>query len=155
MSAIIKTKLKAARDALGKKDYNTARDAAQDVLAYDADNYNAYVPFFAHPCSASIKKKRAWFWKAYYYKIGLYSWVLRCWNFVKTRRAKKWGTAYSCFVDLTETLIMVFIFESGIFTSDETQSRSSTCMARACQVLWSDTAVVAVCRYPSEVDGSV
>lgn len=45
MSAIVKTKLKAARDALGKKDYSTARDAAQDVLAYDADNYNAYVPF--------------------------------------------------------------------------------------------------------------
>lgn len=41
MSAIIKTKLKAARDALGKKDFAKARDAAEDVLSYEADNYNA------------------------------------------------------------------------------------------------------------------
>lgn len=41
MSAIVKSKLKAARDALGKKDYASARDAAQTALDYDADNYNA------------------------------------------------------------------------------------------------------------------
>lgn len=41
MSAIVKTKLKAARDALGKKDYASARDAATQVLDFDPQNYNA------------------------------------------------------------------------------------------------------------------
>ncbi|EKM54043.1 uncharacterized protein PHACADRAFT_145635 [Phanerochaete carnosa HHB-10118-sp] len=43
MSAIVKTKLKAARDALSKKDYEKARAAAGDVLDYEPDNYNAIV----------------------------------------------------------------------------------------------------------------
>ena len=43
MSAIVKTKLKGARDAIGKKDYDKARDAALQVLEYDPDNYMAYV----------------------------------------------------------------------------------------------------------------
>ncbi len=43
MSAIVKTKLKGARDAIAKKDYEKARDAAQQVLEYDPDNYFAYV----------------------------------------------------------------------------------------------------------------
>lgn len=43
MSAIVKTKLKAARDAIGKKDYEKARAAASDALDYDPENYNAYV----------------------------------------------------------------------------------------------------------------
>ncbi|KZW00293.1 TPR-like protein [Exidia glandulosa HHB12029] len=43
MAAFIKNKLKAARDLLGKKDYAGARDAANDVLSYEADNYNANV----------------------------------------------------------------------------------------------------------------
>lgn len=50
MSAFVKNKLKAARDAIGKKDYITARDAALNVLEYESENYNAYV------CSA---------WEAY------------------------------------------------------------------------------------------
>lgn len=43
MSAFVKTKLKAARDALGKKDYTSAKDLATTVLEYEPDNYNAYV----------------------------------------------------------------------------------------------------------------
>ena len=43
MAAIVKTKLKAARDAISKKDYEKARDASLAVLEYDPDNYNAYV----------------------------------------------------------------------------------------------------------------
>lgn len=43
MSAIVKTKLKGARDAIAKKDYEKARDAAQQVLEYDPDNYFANV----------------------------------------------------------------------------------------------------------------
>jgi superkiller protein 3 len=39
--SFVKSKLKAARDALGKKDYQTARDAAQQVLDYEPDSYNA------------------------------------------------------------------------------------------------------------------
>ena len=42
-SSFVKSKLKAARDALGKKQYEAARDAACQVLDYEPDNYNAYV----------------------------------------------------------------------------------------------------------------
>ncbi|PIL34098.1 hypothetical protein GSI_03809 [Ganoderma sinense ZZ0214-1] len=43
MSGIAKTKLKGARDAIAKKDYEKARDAAQQALEYDPDNYLANV----------------------------------------------------------------------------------------------------------------
>ncbi|KAH8093923.1 TPR-like protein [Cristinia sonorae] len=43
MSAFVKTKLKNAREALGKKKYDLARDAATDVLSYEPENYNAHV----------------------------------------------------------------------------------------------------------------
>ena len=43
MSAIVKTKLKAARDAIVKKDWEKARTCSSDVLDYDPDNYNALV----------------------------------------------------------------------------------------------------------------
>ena len=39
--SFIKNKLKLARDALSKKDYIAARDAATQVLEYDSENYNA------------------------------------------------------------------------------------------------------------------
>ena len=39
--SFIRNKLKLARDALGKKDYETARDAANQVLDYEPENYNA------------------------------------------------------------------------------------------------------------------
>lgn len=39
--SIVKTRLKAARDALGKKNYASARDSAEKVLDYEPDNYNA------------------------------------------------------------------------------------------------------------------
>ncbi|KLO19533.1 TPR-like protein [Schizopora paradoxa] len=42
-SPFVKGKLKTARDAIGKKDFNKARDAATDVLTYEPDNYNANV----------------------------------------------------------------------------------------------------------------
>jgi len=42
-SPFVKSKLKAARDALGKKQHDAARDAASQVLDYEPDNYNAYV----------------------------------------------------------------------------------------------------------------
>ena len=41
MSAFIKAKLKAARDLIAKKEFAKARDAAQEVLSYEPDNYNA------------------------------------------------------------------------------------------------------------------
>ena len=34
---------KVARGALGKKQYEAARDAASQVLDYEPDNYNAYI----------------------------------------------------------------------------------------------------------------
>ncbi len=43
MSAFVKTKVKAARDAIGKKDYEKARELALGVLEYEPDNYHAYV----------------------------------------------------------------------------------------------------------------
>ena len=41
-SPFVKSKLKAARDAIGKKNFDKARDAATDALTYEPDNYNAY-----------------------------------------------------------------------------------------------------------------
>ena len=41
MNAIVKAKVKAVRDALGKKDYEKARKCASDALEFDAVNYNA------------------------------------------------------------------------------------------------------------------
>ncbi|KAK7466875.1 Superkiller protein 3 [Stygiomarasmius scandens] len=41
--SIVKTKLKNARDYLGKKKYDSAKDAALQVLDYEPDNYNANV----------------------------------------------------------------------------------------------------------------
>ena len=43
MSAHVKGKVKAARDALNKKDYQLAHDTSLQVLEYEPDNYNAYV----------------------------------------------------------------------------------------------------------------
>lgn len=39
--SFVKSKLKLAREALGKKEYPNARDAATQVLEYEPDNYNA------------------------------------------------------------------------------------------------------------------
>jgi hypothetical protein len=44
MSSFAKSKLKAARDAIGKKKYEQAREAAEQVLDYEPDNYTACVP---------------------------------------------------------------------------------------------------------------
>lgn len=41
MSTIVKTKLKGAREALGKKDYEKAKILATSALEYDPENYNA------------------------------------------------------------------------------------------------------------------
>ncbi|KIY73049.1 superkiller protein 3 [Cylindrobasidium torrendii FP15055 ss-10] len=43
MAAIVKSRLKTARDALSKKDYITARDSAVVVLEFEPNNYNANV----------------------------------------------------------------------------------------------------------------
>ncbi|KAF9071064.1 TPR-like protein [Rhodocollybia butyracea] len=43
MSSIVKTKLKNARDCLGKKNFAGAKDAALQALQFEADNYNANV----------------------------------------------------------------------------------------------------------------
>jgi hypothetical protein len=43
MSALVKAKLKAARDAIGKKDYAAAQVAALQALDFESDNYNACV----------------------------------------------------------------------------------------------------------------
>ncbi|KAJ7782973.1 TPR-like protein [Mycena metata] len=41
--SLVKAKLKAAREALGKKQYAAAKDAAEQALAFDPANYNANV----------------------------------------------------------------------------------------------------------------
>jgi superkiller protein 3 len=43
MSSVVKSKLKASREAIQAKDWNTAYAAAQEVLEHDAGNYNALV----------------------------------------------------------------------------------------------------------------
>lgn len=40
-SPFVKTRLKAARDAITKKDWQVAQDASLQVLEYEPDNYNA------------------------------------------------------------------------------------------------------------------
>jgi superkiller protein 3 len=42
-SAFLKGKLKAARDALNKKDYQLAHDTSLQILEFEPENYNAYV----------------------------------------------------------------------------------------------------------------
>lgn len=46
MSAFVKSKLKSARDAITKKEFAAARDAATQVLDYEPANYNACVLVF-------------------------------------------------------------------------------------------------------------
>ncbi|OBZ66566.1 Superkiller protein 3 [Grifola frondosa] len=43
MSAFVKGKLKTAREAIGKKDYERAREASLSALDYEPENYNANV----------------------------------------------------------------------------------------------------------------
>lgn len=43
MAAFVKSKLKAARDAINKKDFDTALSAAREVLSFESNNYNACV----------------------------------------------------------------------------------------------------------------
>ena len=42
--ALVRNKLKAARAAIGKGDFSTAREAALEALEEDPLNYNASVP---------------------------------------------------------------------------------------------------------------
>lgn len=44
-----KSKLKLARDSIGKKDYAVARDAATQVLDYEPENYTASVSIVRFP----------------------------------------------------------------------------------------------------------
>ena len=41
MASLVKSKLRAARDAIKKNDFRSAQSAAEDVLNYDEHNYNA------------------------------------------------------------------------------------------------------------------
>ncbi|THH28528.1 hypothetical protein EUX98_g5655 [Antrodiella citrinella] len=43
MASFVKAKLKNAREALGKKNYESARDAATEVLSFEPENYHANV----------------------------------------------------------------------------------------------------------------
>ncbi|KZT41438.1 TPR-like protein [Sistotremastrum suecicum HHB10207 ss-3] len=43
MAAFLKSKLKSAREAISKKDWTAAQDAAKQVLSFEASNYNALV----------------------------------------------------------------------------------------------------------------
>ena len=43
MSSFVKAKLKTANDAIRKKDYEAASEAARGVLDYEPENYMAYV----------------------------------------------------------------------------------------------------------------
>lgn len=60
MASFVKSKVKAARDAIGKKDFASAENAALQALEYEPDNYNAYVrvrrctevPQIGHPALA-------------------------------------------------------------------------------------------------------
>jgi superkiller protein 3 len=42
-SALLKGKVKAARDALNKKDFQLAHDTSLEILGYEPENYHAYV----------------------------------------------------------------------------------------------------------------
>jgi len=51
-SAFLKSKLKAARLALDKKDFQSAHDASLEILEYEPGNYFAYVPGPPLACTA-------------------------------------------------------------------------------------------------------
>jgi len=67
MAAFVKSKLKAARDAINKKDFNTALSAAREVLSFEPNNYNACVDRLralsrlrsSHSRERSIEKKKS------------------------------------------------------------------------------------------------
>lgn len=40
-SSFSKSKLKLAKEAIGKKDFNLVQDLSNQVLEHEADNYNA------------------------------------------------------------------------------------------------------------------
>jgi superkiller protein 3 len=42
--SLVKSKLKLARDSINRKDFATARDAANQVLDFEPQNYHASVP---------------------------------------------------------------------------------------------------------------
>lgn len=44
--SFVKSKLKAARESIGHKNFSAARDAARQVLEYEPENYTAFVASF-------------------------------------------------------------------------------------------------------------
>lgn len=49
-SSLVKTKLKAAREAIGAKEWSKAEKAAREVIELDGANYNAFVPHAPRTC---------------------------------------------------------------------------------------------------------
>jgi len=41
--SFVKARLKLARESIGRKDFASAHDAANQVLEYEPENYNAFV----------------------------------------------------------------------------------------------------------------
>ncbi|KAG8752591.1 Superkiller protein 3 [Ceratobasidium sp. 428] len=62
MAAIVKAKLKASRDAIGKKDFSAGLKAAEEVLTYDASNYygNVFVGRSAFELGEIEKSEQAY-----------------------------------------------------------------------------------------------
>ncbi|TCD60261.1 Superkiller protein 3 [Steccherinum ochraceum] len=90
MSAFVKTKLKNAREAIGKKNYEVARDAARGVLEYEPENYHAYV-FIGLACLelGEIENSE----QAYRKAIELNSEQVLAWQGITKlyERTEKWG----------------------------------------------------------------
>jgi hypothetical protein len=76
--SLVKAKLKLAREALGKKQYAAAKDAAEQALAFDPTNYNACV----RPCCLLARLTTL------LYPV-MSSSASRCWSSATLRRASK------------------------------------------------------------------
>lgn len=79
MSALVKGKLKAARDAIGKKDWAAAQIAAEAALDFEPDNYNAYACIFLFLKSRGELKMY----------LATFFVVSRCSNWASTTKASK------------------------------------------------------------------
>jgi superkiller protein 3 len=78
MSALVKGKLKAARDAIGKKDWTAAQIAAEAVLDFEPDNYNAWalnLPLQVHGDMNTV--------------LEMFSGVLHCLSWASMTKASK------------------------------------------------------------------
>ncbi|KAL4074288.1 superkiller protein 3 [Scleroderma citrinum] len=114
-SPFVKSKLKAARDALGKKQYKAAHEAASQVLDYEPDNYNAHVFLgLAYLELGELNKSEQFYRKA----IELKPNQVLAWQGISRLYEKQ--QQWDAFVDALENIIRIFSASYDAIKSAET-----------------------------------